>query len=282
MSVVVAREGVVVGEAEGYFVSEPLSDPRYLSPCQRGRDQTVVPAPRQRTPSRYRFVGLRGADAFADRRLRGAQRSAAPRGEARQRKVKGVAVAGGFRISVNYDRTHASLFHTVTFDYREFLRRRRKDYVSQTRLIFYDLLHSHDEEALDIYEQLIHDDVTHRPERVAASPSSPVALGSCGVCRPCRRPLPHASSPAAARRSRRLHGLLLSAGLRGVLLRGRRGDLILPCLLLGNQHLPHRARSIAAFLQVPRQRCTGASTCTNASGPTSIISSRRWWTGYGS
>ena len=39
---------------------------------------------------------------------------------------------------VNYDRTHASLFHTVTFDYREFLRRRRKDYVSQTRLIFYD------------------------------------------------------------------------------------------------------------------------------------------------
>ncbi len=56
---------------------------------------------------------------------------------------------------VNYDRTHASLFRTVTFDYREFLRQRRNDYVSQTKLIFYDLLNSHDEEALEIYEQLL-------------------------------------------------------------------------------------------------------------------------------
>lgn len=56
---------------------------------------------------------------------------------------------------VNYDRTHANLFRTVTFDYREFLRRRRTDYVSQTKLIFYDLLHSHDEEALETYEQLL-------------------------------------------------------------------------------------------------------------------------------
>ena len=56
---------------------------------------------------------------------------------------------------VNYDRTHASLFRTVTFDYREFLRQRRHDYVSQTKLIFYDLLNSHDEEALQTYEQLL-------------------------------------------------------------------------------------------------------------------------------
>jgi tetratricopeptide (TPR) repeat protein len=55
----------------------------------------------------------------------------------------------------NYDRTHASLFRTVTFDYREFLRQRRHDYVSQSKLIFYDLLNSHDEEALETYEQLI-------------------------------------------------------------------------------------------------------------------------------
>ncbi len=55
----------------------------------------------------------------------------------------------------NYDRTHASLFRTVTFDYRDFLRQRRHDYVSQTKLIFYDLLNSHDEEALEIYEQLL-------------------------------------------------------------------------------------------------------------------------------
>ena len=56
---------------------------------------------------------------------------------------------------VNYDRTHASLFRTVTFDYREFLRQRRHDYVSQTKLIFYDLLNSHDDEALEIYGQLL-------------------------------------------------------------------------------------------------------------------------------
>ena len=56
---------------------------------------------------------------------------------------------------INYDRTHASLFRTVTFDYREFLRQRRHDYVSQTKLIFYDLLNSHDEEALETYEQLL-------------------------------------------------------------------------------------------------------------------------------
>lgn len=55
----------------------------------------------------------------------------------------------------NYDRTHANLFRTATFDYREFLRRRRNDYVSQTKLIFYDLLHSHDDEALETYEQLL-------------------------------------------------------------------------------------------------------------------------------
>jgi curved DNA-binding protein CbpA len=56
---------------------------------------------------------------------------------------------------ISYDRTHASLFRTVTFDYREFLRQRRHDYVSQTKLIFYDLLNSHDEEALETYEQLL-------------------------------------------------------------------------------------------------------------------------------
>ena len=66
----------------------------------------------------------------------------------------------------NYDRTHASLFRTVTFDYREFLRRRRTDYVSQTRLIFYDLLHSHDAEALETYEQLL---ISHIDLRQPAS-----------------------------------------------------------------------------------------------------------------
>ena len=56
---------------------------------------------------------------------------------------------------VDYDRTHARLFRSVTFDYREFLRRQRTNYASQSKLIFYDLLHSNDDEALEVYEQLL-------------------------------------------------------------------------------------------------------------------------------
>jgi curved DNA-binding protein CbpA len=68
---------------------------------------------------------------------------------------------------VNYDRTHARLLRNVTFDYREFLRRQRNDYASQSKLIFYDLLHSNDDEALEIYEQLavahvdLHEHMSH-------------------------------------------------------------------------------------------------------------------------
>ena len=54
-----------------------------------------------------------------------------------------------------YDRLHPALFRTSSFDYREFLRSRPDDYISQSKLIFYDLLNSNDEEAVATYEQLL-------------------------------------------------------------------------------------------------------------------------------
>ena len=54
-----------------------------------------------------------------------------------------------------YDRTHAGLFRETSFDYREFLRSQSTNYVSQSRLIFYDLLHFYEEEALSVYDQLL-------------------------------------------------------------------------------------------------------------------------------
>jgi tetratricopeptide (TPR) repeat protein len=41
------------------------------------------------------------------------------------------------------------------FDYAEFLRSRRDDQESQSRLVFYDLLHDNPEEALQIYDTLV-------------------------------------------------------------------------------------------------------------------------------
>ena len=45
-------------------------------------------------------------------------------------------------------------FRAVKFDYREFLKRRSDDQSSQARLIFFDLLHGKEEEALDLYRKL--------------------------------------------------------------------------------------------------------------------------------
>jgi tetratricopeptide (TPR) repeat protein len=44
---------------------------------------------------------------------------------------------------------------TVEFDYREFLKARTNDAQSQSRLVFFDLLHDQGEEALELYEKLL-------------------------------------------------------------------------------------------------------------------------------
>jgi tetratricopeptide (TPR) repeat protein len=54
----------------------------------------------------------------------------------------------------DYDREFAHYFARVKFDYREFLKNKRDDLVSQSKLIFYDLLNSDADAALQLYEDL--------------------------------------------------------------------------------------------------------------------------------
>jgi tetratricopeptide (TPR) repeat protein len=53
-----------------------------------------------------------------------------------------------------YDRALGAVRSAQGFDYREFLRRRADDPLSQSKLIFHDLLANHQEEAVDLYERL--------------------------------------------------------------------------------------------------------------------------------
>lgn len=53
-----------------------------------------------------------------------------------------------------YDQIYAIYFSKPRFSYREYLRSKREDVVSQCRLILYDLLNSDSEEALDLYDSL--------------------------------------------------------------------------------------------------------------------------------
>jgi tetratricopeptide (TPR) repeat protein len=53
-----------------------------------------------------------------------------------------------------YDRSLQAQLRARGFDYREFLRRRGDDPLSQSKLIFHDLLANHQDEAVALYEQL--------------------------------------------------------------------------------------------------------------------------------
>ncbi|HEY9594098.1 MAG TPA: J domain-containing protein [Spirochaetia bacterium] len=53
-----------------------------------------------------------------------------------------------------YDRALNTFLHVRGFDYREFLRRRANDPLSQSKLIFHDLLANHQDEAVELYERL--------------------------------------------------------------------------------------------------------------------------------
>jgi tetratricopeptide (TPR) repeat protein len=52
-----------------------------------------------------------------------------------------------------YDRALRSFLHVRGFDYREFLLRRKDDPLSQSKLIFHDLLTNHQDEAVELYER---------------------------------------------------------------------------------------------------------------------------------
>jgi tetratricopeptide (TPR) repeat protein len=55
----------------------------------------------------------------------------------------------------DYDREFDHYFARVKFDYREFLKSKRDDLISQSKLIFYDLLNSEADSALQLYEELV-------------------------------------------------------------------------------------------------------------------------------
>ena len=54
-----------------------------------------------------------------------------------------------------YDIRHRIAYPKETFDYREFLQSRYNDPDSTGKLIFFDLLHDHEKEALDLYDMLV-------------------------------------------------------------------------------------------------------------------------------
>lgn len=54
-----------------------------------------------------------------------------------------------------YDRLNARNIHNYSFDYREFLKERDFDDKSIGKLIFFDLLHNYEDEALALYDRLI-------------------------------------------------------------------------------------------------------------------------------
>ncbi len=54
-----------------------------------------------------------------------------------------------------YDREIRVILPDARFDYRSFLKERMFDNESQSKLVFFDLLHNNEEEALDLYEKLL-------------------------------------------------------------------------------------------------------------------------------
>ena len=57
-----------------------------------------------------------------------------------------------------YDRRHFILKPEVRFDYREFLKRHASEASFQARLIFFDLLHQREPEAVELYDRLVETD----------------------------------------------------------------------------------------------------------------------------
>jgi tetratricopeptide (TPR) repeat protein len=57
----------------------------------------------------------------------------------------------------NYNQAYKRYYSKNKFNYRDFLKSRKHDLISQAKLIFHDLLNSNIEEALSLYEQLSQD-----------------------------------------------------------------------------------------------------------------------------
>ncbi len=53
-----------------------------------------------------------------------------------------------------YDRVYKNVYSRCAFDYREYLKRKKDDYYSQAKLVFYDLLKFRREDAINLYNSL--------------------------------------------------------------------------------------------------------------------------------
>ena len=58
-------------------------------------------------------------------------------------------------LRAEYDRTHKNLIYRDSFNYRNFLSKRTDDPFSMAKLVFFDLLHGNEAEALALYDQLV-------------------------------------------------------------------------------------------------------------------------------
>jgi curved DNA-binding protein CbpA len=56
---------------------------------------------------------------------------------------------------IMYDRTHRELIYRSSFDYRDFLSKRQDDPLSMAKLIFFDLLHHNESEAVELFDGLV-------------------------------------------------------------------------------------------------------------------------------
>ena len=54
-----------------------------------------------------------------------------------------------------YDRINRNIIYRSSFDYREFLKSQEDDPLSMAKMIFFDLLHDNDDEAIELYDQLV-------------------------------------------------------------------------------------------------------------------------------
>jgi tetratricopeptide (TPR) repeat protein len=69
--------------------------------------------------------------------------------------LKAYEVLGNIERRENYDRTRPVRRTDHKFDYREFLRTHMDDPENQSKLIFFDLLHKHEDDAVALYDYLM-------------------------------------------------------------------------------------------------------------------------------
>ncbi len=72
-----------------------------------------------------------------------------------RRLITAYKVLSDPELRAEYDLTHKGVIYTDSFDYREFLSSRPEDPSSMAKLVFFDLLHGNEAEAITLYDSLV-------------------------------------------------------------------------------------------------------------------------------